>query len=375
MTRDPLYGEPILWEGAPRELPRSPLLELCSHLGSLVALIAMAFAVVRGVWLDGNLTSPLLFAALAATLGATCHLGPIVWYRAVRYLITDQHVIMTRGIFRRAIIRSHVSFARIRWSPENEAIGSLELVRAVPTGAMFRCLTLELVGIEHPAAVWGIIRDAHDVTNPGHSGLPLTQRLDSDERVLWAARPLPSFRAYLPVRPADWMVVGLILALLGTVTFLVVRGATLLTRLLGSGLEAGSLPFFSLGLGYMLGVVVVLLITAHLVYHGFTLRAVGLHQTRYLISNKRVLIQRGREELHLDRRRIVDVIETSAGAGTYNLFLVLDGPRARALAAHGAFGTEEPSSALRPILECVQDPRGAVDVLARRVSVSPPRAA
>jgi hypothetical protein len=89
--------------------------------------------------------------------------------------------------------------------------------------------------------------------------------------------------------------------------------------------------------------------------------------TRYLVTNSRVLIRRGREELSLDRGRIADVISaptrgglgdalTSAHGATalIDLFLVLDGPHARAFASSGAFGEGE-GDHLVPVLSAIED--------------------
>jgi hypothetical protein len=81
------------------------------------------------------------------------------------------------------------------------------------------------------------------------------------------------------------------------------------------------------------------------------------------VTNKRVLIQRRSEELHVDRSKIVDVIDAPAGDGLRNVFIVLDGPQARALAASGAFGELERSPHLRPVFEAVEDAEGARRVL------------
>jgi hypothetical protein len=77
--------------------------------------------------------------------------------------------------------------------------------------------------------------------------------------------------------------------------------------------------------------------------------------TRYLITDRRVLIQRGTEELHLERERIVDVIDAPGQGGKKDLFLVLDGPKARAFAPSGAFG-QQPDGGLQPVLKLVEDP-------------------
>jgi hypothetical protein len=98
-----------------------------------------------------------------------------------------------------------------------------------------------------------------------------------------------------------------------------------------------------------------LAVAGYLTYDSVIRRGLMAHQTRYVVTDKRVLIQRGTEELHLDRERVVDVIQEPAGEGLRNLFLVLDGPRARALAASGAFGEMGRSPHLRPVFESVQD--------------------
>ena len=75
-----------------------------------------------------------------------------------------------------------------------------------------------------------------------------------------------------------------------------------------------------------------------------------------------MLIQRGDEELQFDRSRVVDVIDAPAHGGLRDVFLVLDGPRARSFAASGAFGEAAPSSSLMM-------PAGLVPVLHRIADV------
>jgi hypothetical protein len=94
-------------------------------------------------------------------------------------------------------------------------------------------------------------------------------------------------------------------------------------------------------------------------------------KTRYLITDRRVLIQRGNEELCLDRERIVDVIDSPAQQrGLHDIFLVLDGPRARALAASGAFGERDIENGLVPVFHSVPDADEVSEIL--RVRRSPP---
>ena len=51
------------------------------------------------------------------------------------------------------------------------------------------------------------------------------------------------------------------------------------------------------------------------------------------------------------------------GDGLRNVFMVLEGPQARALAASGAFGELDRSPHLRPVFESVEDAEGARRVL------------
>ncbi len=69
------------------------------------------------------------------------------------------------------------------------------------------------------------------------------------------------------------------------------------------------------------------------------------------------------EELHVDRDKIVDVIDSPTGDGLYDVFMVLDGPHARALAASGAFGEIDRGPHLRPVFESVEDAEGVNRIL------------
>jgi len=77
-------------------------------------------------------------------------------------------------------------------------------------------------------------------------------------------------------------------------------------------------------------------------------------QTRYFVTNARVLIRRGNEELALDRSRIAYVIDAPSRK-LHDVFLVLDGPQARALAPSGAFGGDSADDALRPVFSAIDD--------------------
>jgi hypothetical protein len=373
MVSESVYAGPVLWEGHPREVRSSPLMQCVGLLGYGLGVIFMAFAVVRGLVLGDFAPTTLLYAICSVTFGALIHGLPTWWRGGAVYRVTRDHVIWSRGPFRRTIERRAISYARIIWSPRLNNVGTLELVRAVPAGALRRRLALHLEGIESPIGVLAIVRDAHDVASAGHGGLPITQRLDRGEHILWAARPLPSLRAYLPSSSNQWSLVALTAAVFGIGIATAAKALSIVTRLASVGLATERVPFFALVLGMGLGVACMFLVGLFIIEKALLYRARMLRHTRYLISNKRVLIQRGREELHLDRRMIVEVIETPAGPGTRNLFLVLDGPRARALASSGAFGERtDQNSDLLPVFEWVLDGDGAKLALGRKSPSLPP---
>jgi len=367
-------GEEILWTGSPREVLRPPLFEAAGWVAFGIALVATAFAFVRTVALGQSPAASLLFAAWAVTVGLLSRSVPAWWTAGAVFAVTSRSVIWQRGPFRRSIDRSAISYARITWSARFPRIGTLELVRAVPTGALRRRLALRLDGLDCPDGVLAIIRGAQGVATPGRGTLPIAQRLDRDERILWAARPLPSLRDYLPRNTEEWSIVTAALGLVAVSITLSVRAIALERRVLDAGYSLRSVPFWALAFGMGMAVAIILGTAVFLAKHTLLRRASSLRETRYLISNKRVLIQRGREELHLERNRIIDVIDAPAGEGTRTLFLVIDGPRARALAISGAFGEAEHGPDLRPVFECVNDSDGARRVLrGGRTSVPPPQ--
>jgi hypothetical protein len=86
--------------------------------------------------------------------------------------------------------------------------------------------------------------------------------------------------------------------------------------------------------------------------------------TRYFVTDRRVLIRRGSEELHLDRERIAYVITAPwrEGHTRRDVYLVLDGPHARAFSPSGAFGGAD-ESRLVPMFTAVEDADTATEVL------------
>jgi hypothetical protein len=100
-------------------------------------------------------------------------------------------------------------------------------------------------------------------------------------------------------------------------------------------------------------------------------------KTRYFVTDRRVLIRRGLEELHLDRQRIAYVITAPwrDGGTRRDLFLVLDGPQARAFSPSGAFGGGD-EQRLVPMFAAIEDADTASELLhVSRISISEAREA
>jgi hypothetical protein len=334
-----------------------------SGLCFVTSAISVLFAVVTSLVLRLTPTSTLLFGFWATALGIAFRTVPRRLMERSRYVVTDQHVIVHFGPFRRSIQRSAVSFARIFWDADQPDTGDLELVRAVPTGALRRRLMLRLPGVAAPDRVWAIVRGAEDVAPLGNAEMPIGQRLDRGERVIWSAQPRQQLRTYLPQGQRQWLLMALSAFTVFAGVQMIARSVHALAKVARGGLPYLSPSFVALAAGVFLTVAVVLMIGAYIAYDTLIRPAKLVGDTRYLITDKRVLIQRRGEELHVDRSKIVDVIDAPAGDGLRNVFMVLDGPQARALAASGAFGELERSPHLRPVFEAVEDAEGARRVL------------
>lgn len=375
VARDSLFNESIVWTGKPAVLRTPPLYRVLAASAGALALVTVLFAIVSALALGVHVGGMLAFAAWCGFVAIAAWRLPLVWQSRVEYIITDKHVIWRRGPLRRTIDRNAISYARIHWlaaethATENgrSGVGNLVLVRAVPTGALRRTLTLTLQGVEAPDRLWAVVRGVEPTLTLGDGDRPLAQRLDAGERVLWSAMPA---RAAWSVRRV--MTAVLSAGLFGACAQMVARAVPPLRRV--HGLHALSA---SLQVMLVAGVAIaalVLVISATAFGHWALLRPMRLmRQTRYFITDRRVLIRRGHDELHLDRSRIAYVIEAPITTSSHraNVFLVLDGPQARALAASGAFGERE-TDTLLPIFASIDDAETASEILRTPRASQPP---
>ncbi|MBX3226875.1 MAG: hypothetical protein KIT84_38345 [Labilithrix sp.] len=354
--RDSLYGDEVIWSGGPKVVSVPGAFKLAAVVAATMSAVALAFAVVISTGLHQGVGSLVGFSAWCATLALAAWRLPL-WFRSqVRYVVTTKHVIWQRGRLRRSIERDAISYAVIRWS--GNEIGDLVLERAVPTGALRRTLTVTLADVEAPDRLWAIVRGIVPGAPLGDGTRPLAQRLDDGERVLWSARPQASRWTARRVATAA---AGVLLAL--AAVWVALRSAPPVTRVL----RAHALPPFTAGVLVGGVALVVLLLCSVAVFVGYSalLRPWRLTRaTRYFVTDRRVLIRRGSEELHLDRERIAYVITAPLreGSSQRDMWLVLDGPQARAFSPSGAFGGADEQK-LMPMFAAVEDADTATAVL------------
>src|SRR5512146_3209447 len=144
---DPVFGEVVVWRGRPR-IVEAPFgfRVIAMGLGAL-AVVSLCFAIAVRFSLQITPAEPLLFAGWASLAAVLSVQVPKIWLERVEYIVTERHVILARGPFRRSIERRAISFARIVWSAAHPGVGDIDLVRAVPTGALRRRLLLQLRGV------------------------------------------------------------------------------------------------------------------------------------------------------------------------------------------------------------------------------------
>jgi hypothetical protein len=348
MARDSLFGERIVWQGSCRGANVPFLNKVMSAVGATASVVTLCYAVVVAKSLDAPIGGMMLLAGWCATVALAAWRIPIWWRSQVEYTVTEGHVIWRRGPIRRSIDIGQISYGLVRWSPKEPSFGDLVIVRAVPTGALRRTLTLTLHDVEAPDRLWAIIRGVEPSAPLGSSERPLAQRLDPGERVLWSGSPLASAWT---TRRAGMAVAGAALAV--SFVRLLAKSIPTLARVLQLHALPPAIAAVLVG-GASLGMALLLTVSAGVAYAALVRPTRLARATRYFVTTSRVLIRRGHEELSLDRSRIAYVID-APWKKLHDVFLVLDGPQARALAPSGAFGGDDRDDALRPVFAAIAD--------------------
>jgi hypothetical protein len=347
MSRDSLFGERIIWQGRCRAASVPFPQKVIATSAAVISAVTLCYAVVVAKSLGLPVGGMVLFAAWCAAIALASWRLPIWWRSQVEYIVTERHVFWQRGRIRRSIETRQISYALVRWGGRDPSVGDLVLVRAVPTGALRRTLSLTLHEIEAPDRVWAIIRGVEPSAPLGSGERPLAQRLDPGERVLWSASPAASTWTRRRVATA---VVGAGLVLLS-----VRNGVQSISKLVEVVQSLPSWIGAFLLVGASLTMLLLFAVATGVTYAAFVRPSRLTRQTRYFVTDARVLIRRGEEELSLDRSRIAYVIDAPSRK-LHDVFLVLDGPYARAFAPSGAFGGEEHRmEGLRPVFEAIED--------------------
>jgi hypothetical protein len=372
MARDSLYDEQIAWTGGPKALTVPLVFKVVAMVGATLSIVALAFAVVVAAGLGLPVGGLLVFAMWSATIAVAAWRLPL-WFRATaRYTVTDKHVIWQRGRLRRTIERDAISYAVIRWNKSVPGVGDLVLERVVPTGALRRTLSITFADVETPDRLWAIVRGLEPSAPLGDGSRALAQRLDDGERVLWTGAPNASRWTLRRVVTA----VGAS-AVAAAAAQMLWRSVPPVAKVLRQHVLSPATSVVLVG-GVALAVLLLLSVAFTIGYAAVIRPVLLARKTRYFVTDRRVLIRRGNEELHLDRQRIAYVITAPwrDGGTRRDLFLVLDGPQARAFSPSGAFGGAGDEQRLVPMFAAIEDADTASELLhVSRISISESRQA
>ncbi|MDW8363484.1 MAG: hypothetical protein RMK74_13880 [Myxococcales bacterium] len=344
-------GEEVVWQGRRADVARPrPFTLGPAALVALAVVFALFAALLQHVGLPGSGESASL-AVLMLTTGVAIAIAPRYLHDPVEYLVTDRRVLWKRGRLVRSIDRNALSFIRIRRHRTARAVGHVDLVRSVPFGPFARPQRLTLHDVPDPDRLVALLRGAETTELLGDTDVPLSERLDPDETLEWYARPEG---LSLGVREVATTLLGL------AVTAVALYHASAVFGILRD-LEERGLPVHSTAWALLFAaasITFVLLATTGvvLVWWGLVRARSLARDTEYLLTDRRLIIRRGRTELIVDRRRIVDVADTPAFGGLRHVFLVLDAPGSRALALSGALGNLLPArDSVPPVLYEVRD--------------------
>lgn len=360
-----LPSERLLWTGKPVPgVPRERVWSLAPAAALVLTAVAALFAaLIRVAGLPGWQETALVACYLAVfAIGGL--LAPRYLFDGCEFAVTDRRVLWRRGRHVRSIERHGITYARVRWHRSVSGVGHLELVRAVPFGPLARSQRVLFHDLRAPDRVLAIVRGVEPAESAGDGSVPLIDRLDPGEQVLWGAGPEGMLLGWRDVVTAAG---GTIVVLLG-LRYGVLAGSILM-GLEEVGLPLDSLPWVFLFTATMLTFAMIVGVGGGLVWYGLVHARAEGRETEYVVTDRRLLIRRGRTELSLDRRRIFDVAVTPSWRGLRNVFLILDGPGARALGDTGALtGLTPARGSVPPVLYELRDTEGVRDLLTARDS-------
>jgi len=339
-----LFSERVLWQGKP--LPNIPKDLRWTLIPALFCAFSAVVALFAGLmWVSGiaavRPASFLSFFLLAT--GLAIRNAPRHLLDSCEYMVTDRRVIWKRGTIKHSMDKNVITYARIHWHRSVPGVGHLELVRAVPFGPFARKQRIWLHNIQTPDILYSLIRGVEPSEYAGYDDVRLTDRLDIGERVLWGASPEGWRLGYSELLTTALGVMALITSVLYGY-----KSAGVILSLEGIGLAVQSWTWIMLFLAVMISWSIITTVGIALVWNGlWGARKAGC-ATEYILTDGRVLIRRGRTELSVDRRRIVDIIDVPSTGGSRTVHLILDAPQSRAIDDSGLFSNGVPPRATVP---------------------------
>ncbi|MEO0325163.1 MAG: hypothetical protein AAF447_19545, partial [Myxococcota bacterium] len=186
-----------------------------THGPLLLGATALVFALFAGLQATTGMGGARPSAALAVLLGALAVAAFLLprWIQdECRYLVTTQRVIWRRGRVVRALERSRLTHARVKWNRESPLHGDLELVAGVPFGPLMRKQRLVLHGLREPDRLLAEVRGTLPTPHVGDRDVPLAERLDVGETLRWHGRPEGWLMGWRELATA---VIGVLVVLVG----------------------------------------------------------------------------------------------------------------------------------------------------------------
>ncbi len=360
-----LPSETVLWHaGKLRNVPRDRFW-IVAPIGAFgFAVVAALFAALLSVVGLAGARDTALLSTLCSIVAVGLLLLPHYLFDDFEYVVTDRRILVRRGRLRRSMERDQLTYGRLRWHRSMPGVGTIELVVATPYGPLSRRLRLTIRDVRDPDRVLALIRGGSPSDYAGDRDVPLAERLDSGESVVWGGHPEGLMVGW---REALSGTFGLILTGLGFAYGY--RTAAILLNLELVGLRVLSSEWMLLFSAVTISWALIVSCGLGLMWHGwFRTRALG-RDTEYVLTEHRLLVRRGLIELSVNRDRIADAAITRVRGELSHLCLVLDSPRSRALADSGALRVLlPPRDTVPPVL---YDLRDAAAVRALIVGVEP----
>lgn len=299
-----------------------------------------------------------LFCALILFAGGLW--GLFGGIRDREFMVSDRRVLLREGKRFRTMHRNHIGMMRIHWWRSPSYRGDLELVVATPFGPLRRTWRMILRGVAGPDQIVATLLDYETNVSTGFSSGPLVERLFAAESLRWSTRPQGWM---IGVREIATMIFGLVVGVIGVIY--IAQTYTIIFDLQVRGFLAGTLTWGLLVSAVVISGATIVGAAIYLLWFG-SIRAyrMGL-DSEYLLTNVRLLIRRGRNELTIPRQVIVGSGSLPIAQNLQHIFVLIDGPDARALGGAKSIGPSLPSrESVPPVLFEVSRDLVFSDVLA-----------